>query len=95
MDIKKILHEIAENEHEKYHAFKDRLIEYCSNKKHAVIMIFRALNVMLNDLDDCLMGKIEVNVDKEIITKVIRAIKIELFIVRLKMQHLNPHCSDS
>jgi hypothetical protein len=88
MDAKKILHEIAENEHEKYHAFKDRLIEYCSNKKNAVVMIFRALKVMQHDLNDCLDGKIEVNVDKEIITKVIRAIKIELYIVRNKMQHL-------
>jgi hypothetical protein len=88
MDAKKILHEIAENEHEKYHAFKDRLIEYCSNKKNAVVMIFRALKVMHYDLNDCLKGKIEVNVDKHIITKVIRAIKIELYIVRQKMQHL-------
>ena len=33
MDILKIIHEIAENEHEKYKIFKTILVDFCTEKK--------------------------------------------------------------
>ena len=38
MDIIKILHEIAQNEHENFKAFKERLTDYCTNRENGVII---------------------------------------------------------
>ena len=37
MDIIKILHEIAQNEHENFRAFKERLTQYCIENEKAFI----------------------------------------------------------
>jgi len=89
IDIKKILHEISENEHEKYRAFKERLEEYCTNKKNTVIGLFRVLRRIEIDLHDSLCGKIHINVNRSIIIKVLKTIRIEIEIIRHKMKH--PH----
>ena len=85
MDIHQILQEIALNEHENYKVFTDRLAEYCTKEK-AVFSVFRILRDIKTQLIDCLDGKIQVNVDKSIIKKVLRAIKTELFILKIKLK---------
>ena len=52
MNILKILHEIAENEHEKLKIFKSRLIEFCTGRKDAVYIEV--------ELSECLDGCIQV-----------------------------------
>jgi hypothetical protein len=93
MDILKILKEIAEKEHEMYTAFKHRLVEYCSDKKHAVFCILRTLRGIEEALGDALKGKVEVNVERSIIIKVLKTIRVELDIIKHKMKHpdLFPH----
>ena len=87
MDIIKILHEIAQNEHEKYKSFKKRLVEYCMNKKNAVFKLHRLLKGIEIVLSDCLSGREKVNVDRAIIIKVLKTIRIELDIVKCRMRH--------
>ena len=87
MDIFKIIHEIAENEHEKFKIFKNRLIEYCSGKKNAVYSIFRVLKGIEYELSEYLNGRIHVNVERAIIVKVLKTIRVEIEIVRYKMRN--------
>jgi len=85
MDIKKELHEIAQNEHENYRVFRERLVEYCTKEK-AVFTVFRVLRNIETQLKDCLDGKVHVGVDKTIVKKVFRAIKTELIILKTKFK---------
>ena len=54
MDIQKILKEIAENEHENFRAFKERLTQYCIENEKAFIVLFRLLRNTEVELSDCL-----------------------------------------
>jgi len=85
MDIFQILHEISENEHEKYKAFKNRLVEFCSGKGSAVVGLFRILKRMEHELEDCLLDKTKIDIDQSIIKKVLRAIKIERHILTYRL----------
>ena len=87
IDIIKILQEIAENEHENYKEFRERLTEYCMNTKNAVFGLFRILNGMKQELSECLNGTVKVNVDRAVIIKVLKAIKIEIKIIKCRMKH--------
>jgi len=87
LDIIKTLHEISHNEHEKYKAFKDRLVDYCTNKKKAVTILFRLLRTFEMELSECLNGQVKINVDRAIIIKVLKTIRIEIEIIRYRMKH--------
>jgi len=87
MDIIQILHEIAENEDEKYKSFKQRLVEYCNGKKTAVYSILRVLKGIEVELSECLDGRIHINVERAIVIKVLKTIRIEIEIVRFKMRN--------
>jgi hypothetical protein len=87
MDIIEILHELSENEPEKHKAFRERLTEYCMNTEHAVIVIFRILSGMEEELSECLFGVVKVDVDKAVIIKVLKAVKIEIEIIRYRMKN--------
>jgi len=87
MDIKKILHEISQNEQEKFRFFKEMLIDYCSNKKNAVISIFRDLRHYEIELGEYLSGRFHIIVDRSITLKVLKTIRIELEIIRYRMRH--------
>jgi hypothetical protein len=75
------------NEHEKYKAFRDKLIEHCTNKENAVYGLLRVLSGMERDLGACLNGIVKVNVDRSIIIKVLKTVMVELEIVRNRMKH--------
>jgi hypothetical protein len=87
MDIIKIIKEMVKNEHEKYKAFKDKLIAHCTNKENAVYGLLRVLRGMERDLGDCLNGAVKVYVDRSIIIKVLKTVRVELDIVRHRMKH--------
>ena len=87
MDIIKVLHEIAQNEHENFQAFKERLTDYCTNRENGVITLFRLLKGIEHELDECLIGKkVNVNVERRIIIKVLKTIRIEIDIIRFRIQ---------
>ena len=92
-DIHKFLHEIAQNEHEKFKAFRERFVEYCIKNEKKVIMLFRLLKGIEQELSDCLNGHIHVKIDRIIILKVLKTIRTELEIVRYRMKfpHLFVH----
>ena len=85
MDIFKILQEIAENEHEQFKTFKNRLIEFCSGNGSAIIGLFRILKSMEHELEDCLLDKSKIDVDRTIVIKVLRTIKIERHILTYRL----------
>jgi len=87
IDIIKILKEIAHNEHEHYKMYKHRLIDYCTNKKNALFKLLRILKGIETVLSECLNGKHKVNVDRVIILKVLKTIRVEIDIVRCRMKH--------
>ena len=87
MDIFQILQEISENEHENYKAFKNRLIVFCSGKGSAVVGLFRILKRMEHELEDCLLEKTKIDVDRSIIKKVLRTIKIERHILTYRLKN--------
>jgi hypothetical protein len=87
MDIIKILQEMADNGDDKYNVFKERLIEYCTNNANAVFMVYRLLRGMERELGACLKGNKKVNVDRVIIIKVLKTIRVEIDIVRCRMEH--------
>ena len=84
IDIIQTLNEISKNENERLNEFKLNIAEYCNNEK-AVFYIFRVLKKMELELDDCLNGLIHINVNREVIEKVLRTIRIELDIINVKM----------
>jgi len=86
MDIIKILHEIAQNEHENFRAFKERLTQYCIENEKAFIVLFRLLRNTEVELSDCLNGGIQVNVERRIIIKVLKTLQIEIEIIRFRMK---------
>ena len=87
-EIIKILYEITQNESEKYKAFKQRLVEYCTITERAVFGVLRILRDMEQELSGYLSG--QVHVDRTIIIKVLQSVRIELKLVRdkLKCPHL-------
>ena len=88
MDINIIetLNGMSQNEHEKFKAFRERLVEYCIREK-AALNLFRILKSIEIELNDCLNGRIRVDVDRAIIVKVLKTIRIELEIIRCKMKY--------
>lgn len=86
IDIIGALNEIAGNEHEKFKAFRERFIEYCT-KENAVLELFRTLKGIELELNDCLTGRIRVNVERPIIVKVLKTIRTELEIIKYKMKY--------
>jgi len=89
MDISKLLYEIAQSEHEQYKMFKQKLTEYCTNRKNSVIGLFRYLKTVEIELNEYLSGRIRlvVDIDRAIIVKVLKTIRIELDIIRYRMKH--------
>jgi len=87
MDIIETLHEIAQNERHSFIAFEERLTNYCMNKKNAVTNLFRILKRMEIELGECLNGRNQVNVERNIIVKVLKTIRIEIEIIRCRMKH--------
>ena len=87
IDIIKILKEIALNKHENYKIFRERFTEYCSKNENAVIVLFRLLKNMEIELNDCLNGNFQVDVDRTIIIKVLKIIRIELDIIKYRMKY--------
>ena len=87
MDIIKILQEIAQNEHENFKVFKERLTQYCIENEKAFIVLFRLLRNTEVELSDCLKGNIHVKVERRIIIKVLKTLRIEIEIIRFRMKH--------
>ena len=87
IDIIKILKEIAHNEHEKLKTFRERIVEYCTNKKTPVFTLLRTVKGIEMVLSECLSGKQKVNVDRSIILKVLKTIRVEIEIIRCRMKH--------
>jgi hypothetical protein len=83
--IIKSLSEIAQNEHENFKAFKEKVVEYCIREK-AVLNVFRVLNSIKTELHCCLSGKTKVDVDRAMIIKVMRTIQTEIDIIRYKIE---------
>jgi len=87
IDIQQILHEIALNEHENFKEFKERLVDYCTNRENGVITLFRLLKGIEHELSECLKGNANVDVERRIIIKVLKTIRIEIDIIRYRMKH--------
>ena len=85
-EIAEILTEIAQNENENFKTFRERFVEYCITHEKAVIMLLRLLKGMESELSECLTGNCKVNVDRAIIIKVLKTIRIELEIIRYRMR---------
>ena len=94
-EISKILLEIAKNEHEKYRAFREKLTKFCSSKKNGMTELYRILKAVEIDIGDCLNGSVHINVERTIIIKVLKTIRIELDILRHKMKNPNLFISES
>ena len=86
IDIIKTINEISQNESERLKAFRARVSEYCANAK-SVLYIFRVLKEIELELKDCLKGLIHINADRAIVIKVLRTIRIELEIIKLKINN--------
>jgi len=86
LDIIQTLNELPENESEKLEELKSRITEYCNNEK-ATYHIFRVLKEIELDLHDCLNGLIHINVDREVIVKVLRTIRIKSDIIKINMKY--------
>jgi len=86
IDIIETLNEMSKNEHEKFNAFRERLVKFCIAEK-GVFHLFRILKNIEIELNDCLNGRIHVEVERAIVVKVLKTIKIELEIIRLKMKN--------
>jgi len=85
-DIFQALNDISLNEHEELKAFREKIIEYCNDEK-ATFCIFRVLKEIELELNDYLTGVVRINVDSEVILKVLRIVKIELDIITVKMKN--------
>jgi len=85
IDIIQTLNEISQNESERLIAFRARITEYCINTK-SVLYVFRVLKELELELNDCLNGLIYINVDRTVVIKVLRTIRIELDIIRLRIK---------
>ena len=85
-DVFELLQDEALNEQEKFLVFKKRLEEYCiiENK---VLDLLRILKSVESELERCLDDRVQVNVDKSTVERILRIISIELQIVKLKIRH--------
>jgi len=86
-DIVKTLNEFSLEDSEKLKLFREIIVEYCNNEK-AAFYIFRILKEIELELNDCLNGLIHINVDRSVILKVLRLIRIELDIIKVKIKNL-------
>jgi len=86
IDIIKTINEISQDEREKLKAFKARITEYCVNTK-SVLYLFRVLKELELELNDCLTGLIHINVDRSVVVKVLRTIRIELEVIKLRIKN--------
>jgi hypothetical protein len=86
IDIFETINEIAQNEHEKFKAFRERFIEYCE-KEQTVVTLFRVLKGIELELNDCIAGRVNINADRAIVEKLLKVIRTELTIVRYKMRY--------
>ena len=83
--IIEVLNEIAQNEHENFRAFREKLTGYCIREKVTFSLLRFLLNIEI-ELKDCLKGRTKVNADRAIIKKVHKIVKSELFIIRIKLE---------
>ena len=83
--ILQVLNEIAQNEHENFRAFKEKLAEYCTKEK-ATFRLLRLIRDIEIELKDYLKGRININVDRALIKKVHKIVKTELFIIKVKLK---------
>ena len=86
-DIVQTLNEISLDDSEKLKLFREIIFEYCNNEK-AAFYIFRILKEIELELNDCLNGLIHINVDRLVIIKVLRLIRVELDIIRTRIKNL-------
>jgi len=86
IDFFQTLNETSINEYEKLRIFREKIIEYCNSGK-AVFYIFRVLKEMELELEDCLNGVIHINAGRTVIIKILRIIRIELDIIKIKMKN--------
>ena len=86
-DIAEFLKKIAQNENENFKLFREKVVEYCTNTENGVFTILRLLGGIENELHHCLNGRTKVSVDRAIIIKVLKTIRIELEIVRCRMRN--------
>ena len=87
IDIKTILQEIAQNEHDSTKSFRERFVEYNAKKDNTILAIYRILRCTELKLNDCLCGEIEDDIDRAIIIKVLKIIRIEVEIIRYMMKY--------
>jgi len=85
-DVIEILDNDALCEQEKYKIFKERLDKHCSTEQ-GVFTLFRFLKNVETELKSCLKGMVQVNVDKLTVKKFLNAIRIELRIIKYKINH--------
>ena len=86
IDVLELLKDKALNEQEKYFVFRKRLEEYCSFEKR-VFNLFRILKDIEEDLKECQNDKEQVNVDKSTVERLLRIIRIELRIIKYKIEY--------
>ena len=85
-NVIEFLNSNALNEQEKCKLFKERLDEYCS-EEHTVLNLFRFLKTVETELKGCLKGTVQVNADKLTVKKFLDITRIELRIIRYKINH--------
>ena len=88
IDIFQTLTHISSNEEAELRLFRERIIRYCDTE-NTVFYLFRILKELELELNDYLNGAMYINVDKSIIIRVLRIVKIELDIIKLKMKNLH------
>jgi hypothetical protein len=86
-DAVKLLKEIAQNENEKFKLFRNKLTEFCMNRKIGVLSVFRILKGLEAEIGECLSCHIRIDVDRVIILKVLKALRTEIDIIRCRMKH--------
>ena len=86
IDVIELLNDKALNEHEKFMIFRKRLEEYCSFEKR-VYSLYRILKDIEADLKGCLNDMEQANVDKTTVERLLRIIRIEVRIIKYKIQY--------
>jgi len=84
-DIIQTLTDISSNDSKKLNVFREKIVECCRNEK-MMFYIFRILKEIELELNDCLNGLMHVNIDKTVVVKILRLIRIELAIIKVKMK---------
>ena len=87
IEIPEMLQKIAQNEQVEFNKFRGKLIKYCKKNAHAITDLLRFLRGVERDLSECLKGRVEINVERAIIVKVLKTIRTEIDIVRYIMNN--------